>query len=564
MASIDGTASDELSENCCDPCKYDGLQNAGPYYCETCDEYLCPTCRDSHKRFKATRNHTVVSSKDVNRDTQKAERFIVFCACEHNARVLYFCSVHDKTLCQTCKDINHRKCSVVPLQEKVVDYDVSKFDSALVKVKSLIEDFTAFLESKKSSIQELERMAAKCKEEIRSVRKDIESFLNALEDKMFADLEELTGKVKEDIENQVMACSSPLRLLEVDSQLLENAKRSNDKVMMFASDVQVSVHLKKLHTLLQDCLKEAEAPVLEFEKDETLMRLMKDVQRLGKLKANDLQETTLDRKSFLNMKVGSTRLIDVKLLGDKNNPWITGCAFMSDGQLVLADYNNKNIKVLSSLLKICSSLKVDSPPRGLAVKDNAQIVVALPELKTLQFVQVVPSLQTGKTIQLDKKCYGVTIVDECIYVLCHDDPGNSEVRILNVAGKLIKKISITFRFPYYFSVGTGSKNIFVSDWATSTLACLTSGGNTIYTYCDANMNHPRQPVVDDEDNVLVPAEDSINIHMFTAGGKHHGVLFETSESRKPCSLAYRRSDDLLVVGCRDKNALIIVNLDEVK
>lgn len=254
----------------------------------------------------------------------------------------------------------------------------------------------------------------------------------------------------------------------------------------------------------------------------------------------------------------------MKLQDDKSDPCIVGCAFMADGQLVLTDCNNYNVKVLSSLLEVKSGLTLKHFPWGVAVINNSQVIITLPGSMILQFIQIVPSLQAGKTIQLDRKCYGVSIVEDCIYVVCHDSPENGEVRTLNIYGGLIRKIRTDFIGPSHIAVGAVTKDVFISGWNTSTLACLNSEGGNVYTIKVENMKRPRHIIVDDEDNVLVSAEKSYNIHTVTAGGKPHSLLFSSSESRELCALAYRRSDDLLVVGCRKGNTLIILKLDKVK
>ena len=73
------------------------------------------------------------------------------------------------------------------------------------------------------------------------------------------------------------------------------------------------------------------------------------------------------------------------------------------------DYFNNKIKLFSSTLDITDNLGLDSNPWDISAVDSNTAVVTLPGLKQLQFIQIIPSLKAGQTIQLDKRCWGVDV-----------------------------------------------------------------------------------------------------------------------------------------------------------
>ena len=55
----------------------------------------------------------------------------------------------------------------------------------------------------------------------------------------------------------------------------------------------------------------------------------------------------------------SFSLINIKMSGDSNSPWITGCCFMTDGEAVLCNCSNLCLKFLSGSFTTKESLQLD-------------------------------------------------------------------------------------------------------------------------------------------------------------------------------------------------------------
>lgn len=101
--------------------------------------------------------------------------------------------------------------------------------------------------------------------------------------------------------------------------------------------------------------------------------------------------------------------------------------------------------------------------------------------------------QKWRTIQLDKKCWGVDVCDDEVYTSCHNNPGNGEVRVLDLHGNLRRRLGVgqdgafMFRMPYYFSVNKASRKVFVSDLIEHSIICMTVDGCIIYKYHDVEL-----------------------------------------------------------------------------
>ena len=569
MASVDGSkslfmTSDEAIDNPCDPCKFGGTEINGTHYCNTCAEYLCRSCKESHQRFKATRNHKIVASKDASGQGQNAS-FKVFCTCDNALEVTSYCETHNDVACMTCKSVKHRKCYVTTLKDKSATYKISNIQNLIQNTQTLEDEIKQFLQDRDADVERIESMIETTREKIESFRREFETFFDRLEKNTLSELKEMAKSMRHDAEQHTPTCTTTLKSLGDDLKMLDDASKCSNTEMMFAADVKVSKRLSELQSMMKDFQDEVKTPFLHFEENKKLLDVKQNVTTLGTLRVSESQKTKTETTNFLKMKVQNSRDVQIKLPSDKQTPIITGCTYMADGQLLVCDYENYNIKLLNSKFDITDSLGLASYPWDISAIDNVTAVVTLPGRKQLQFIDIVPSFKAGKQIQLNKQCWGVDVVRDDIYVICHDNPGNAEIRVFDKNGTFIRKIPdvnnnlSSLRHPFYIAVSRTSSKIYVSDYHTDTVMCISVDGSLVFNYKHDDLRCPRTVIPDEEGNILVCGQGSNNIHVVTSTGQHHSVLY-TVEGRRDnrCySVAYRQTDRTLVIGLWDDNMIVL-------
>ena len=562
MASVDGSrslhmTSDDAPDNLCDPCKFGGIRINCSHYCKTCAEYLCTGCKDSHERFKATRNHKIVSSKEAGPDVHK-----VYCACDQALEVSVYCETHNEAVCNTCKSVKHRKCTITTLQEKGAAYKVSDIHKVIQKVTYLEDEIKKFKQARDTDVQKVDSMEEKCREQIKTCRRDLDLYLDALENNMLSELEEKSKKMRCYAEQHLQTCTTTLKLLDDDAKMLDDAAKSSNAQMVFAADAKISKRLKELESMMNDFRDEVKPSLIEFERNQKLLNLKQEVKTLGSLRVIESQKTKTENMNFLKMAVQSSREVQIKLPDDDEIPWITGCTFMPDGQLVLCDRYNDKIKLLSSTLDVTGNLGLDSGPWDISALDSNTAVATLPDRKQLQFIQMIPSLKAGKTIQLNRKCYGIDVVRDYIYVVCH---GNAEIRVFDKTGTFTRKVPdvkntlSSLKRSYYLTVNKTNSNIYLSDCATSVVTCISVDGSLVFKYQQANLQTPRTVLVDEDGNSLVCGQESCNMHIATSTGQQHSLLHTVQgRNKNKCyGIAYRPADRTFVIGLCDNNLLVL-------
>ena len=267
-------------------------------------------------------------------------------------------------------------------------------------------------------------------------------------------------------------------------------------------------------------------------------------------------------------KIKSRSEVNVRTDDDRTEPWISGCTVMPSGHMVLCDYENNQIKLLDHSWTITGQLQLPDP-WNVSVLDSSNVIVSSPGNKQLQKVQVFPNMKVVSTIQLDRICWGVAISGEEIYTAYHDNPGNGEVVVLDLQGNIKRRLgtnpngSYLFTSPSYITISASGEKIFVSDCNTHTITCLAPSGTVIYTYKDGDMSWPRGLICDSRHYVLVCGEGShnVNIRLISPDGKKYRSLLTSKDGLTfPWSIAYKESEDTLIVGCDESDKLLLFKL----
>ena len=270
---------------------------------------------------------------------------------------------------------------------------------------------------------------------------------------------------------------------------------------------------------------------------------------------------------LLGSKVHKIKAVNVTVQYDRDMCNIVGSCFMPGGELVLCDFNNYKIKVLDRSLSVVDSLWIPGAPRDIAVIDKNNVIATMPRRKRLHFYQVLPTLQRGRTVDVNLPCHSVDVAASKIFVSSYKIGDTSgEIRIYDLQGRVLEKIHgvnqdglRTFRLSSYIAASRSGDKIFVSDSTAGTVACcLTSNGKIVFQYKDTDLKTPSGLSVDDDDNVFVSGSSSNTVQLITTAGKKHKTLLSSKGGISgPTTVSFRPSDGTLVVSCRDNDKIFI-------
>ena len=574
MDSIDGAkgghvSSEESFTIACDPCEYDHISKKAASYCQECAEYLCESCKTSHGKLKLTRSHKLLSGELMPPKRSEGEMAIldtVLCSCMQN-KVSVYCKEHCSLVCVNCNALHHRRCKTSDFADESNDFDVDSTEETIGNLNELNETITALQESRENDLSNLSLEAKDCQDRAKQFREELSRNLKRMEAKTLSDINVFKTQETKTITQLIDTCKAAQNSLDTYSRKLQLAKEQHDKQGILMYNIQLSQAVKSFTTITEEITKEVYQPHISFECNPALS--MADDQDLGTVNCHTSR--TPQMKGFDEMSKTAGNKINVKLQSDAADAWISGSTFLSSGELVLCDCNNNKLNLLDKNLQMKESIDLPGSPWDVAPVDQQQVIVTFRFKQYLQFIQVTPSLALGHKVDLGMECWGVTVSRESIYISSAVS-GDCKIGIYDLTGKQKLMIGpysyndgkLMFKKPYHIDVWNDEK-IFVSDVDvksnTSTVYCLESNGNVLYSLSNPSFKRCLGISVDENENLLVCDWKSHKVFLITKDGKEvREFLTEKDGLYEPYTTSFRRSDGTLVVTCRDRNDILVFTL----
>ena len=570
MASVDGSrsflaSSDEVLQHACGPCKDEGETNEAKYFCEKCKEHLCFDCRNDHKKFKATKNHSIVSAHLTQGTGSTATKgaFAILCGCDQKQAVVVYCEKHAEVICPTCETIKHRNCKTCPIKDKVTKDTKKELKELMNKAKSLKAEIENCKKDGEANRTKLDGKKENCKKEIAAFRREINMILDKTEKEILEKLDKSLYRNLQAIEKQIAAMTASLKAMDTNLNTIDNAYKTNRDDVMFSANVKLSKSLSEYDDLIQDIRNGMQLPDLVFQENKDLKDLLKSGEGLGTINTSETGETEQDPVIILDMKVKSKKEVNVELSDDDIVPQITGCAFLSNGRILISDYNNSKVKLLDSEMFLMKSLKLSEEPKNVAAVGENKAIIKFGKSNDFQYIYTHPNLKLGKKITFTEKCLGLCFFNNEIYTTCHKSSGCDEIWRLDSAGNIMSKIMLTqdsSRTSEYLGVCLRGSipRVYLTDW--NRVTCFQLDGKMLYQYRAEENTGTRGIYVDSMGNSLTCGYTSGSIVVITADGRKHGELLKSKDLREPSCIDYRPDNNTLIVGCANKSSLFVCKL----
>lgn len=341
--------------------------------------------------MSVTKNHRIIPENQCLAVASRSSGLHIFCVCNASQEVQHYCDDHREVFSSPCKTAKHHKCKTSTIQQNSSGYQSSTFSLVLSKTKTLSDEYNRLKQQSSGDADELNRVKEACKEEIKTFRVELDTFLNKLVDDMLAELDRCERDEVNRINEHILTLTEALNLLDSDYKVLEEAGKDGRKEVMFISDVQMSGALKKFERRLAELEKGYTKPNLSFERNKTLADLQSHIKTLGFLKANcmiriqsnQVWSTTASQhnvKVLLDKTAQPHSNVSVKSGDDTKTPSITGTAIMSDGSVVLCDLQNGKLKLFDNSWALTGSLLL-SGPFDVSVLNTNNVIVTSPDKK---------------------------------------------------------------------------------------------------------------------------------------------------------------------------------------
>ncbi|XP_045160842.2 protein wech-like [Mercenaria mercenaria] len=498
----------------CQPCRGEGDEVPAEGYCENCNEYFCSSCLKVHRKMAVTKNHVIKSKDEMPTSPVKTDPCVQPCDIHKSETVKYYCHQHDSVGCGDCMVIDHKTCKVELVSHVSGNYGNS---GEIKMIKESIEEIERRInlvrQEMKGNLKTAADMKAKIVDEIRHFRKELNAYLDQTEAELLSEVEQLNANdvdVQKDLLKECDSIESEVKVFQ------EKIDQHEDKINQLF--VTVKLAKKRLETY-QESVKSLSSVKrinsYSFEPSEDLKALQVSQSPFGALSVATKTCTVKKKKTIADMKAHFLRELNVRA-ENESKCLITGMAIISSGEILLADFSSKSLKVLNIQENKIVSRYMYSPPVApwdVTIINADESALTLPVVGKILFMNTTEGLSESHTLDVKPWCKGIDYHNGKIAVSYTSYP--AVVEVLNMEGEILHHSDFPTNrsyFPGYLCFSKDGKSIFVSDETHNTVQEHSAEGQ-LKTKIAENLKGPSGLVVTRDGTIVVCDHDGDTLSM---------------------------------------------------
>ncbi|OWF39872.1 uncharacterized protein LOC110464518 [Mizuhopecten yessoensis] len=401
----------------CKPCQKKGDRTPAHFWCKATKSLFCKSCKDDC--------HDILHTECDPVDISKSGRFHLKhqgtsdrrCH-QHHKRNHYYCEDHKSLGCSKCMVADHKSCKHVSSIEDFCNKVEStcrldKIRNALQQgvdaLKPLIQDFYLQLQSIADDkdmafkgIDDLQEQINKCIAEMK--RETTDELVSAYKKE-----QEQLKKSSQKCERLRVAMQNTLE----SSAAAQQQKDLPNTVLLYQRG---QAEVESCKNLVDELIRKFSTTKIDFEIHSNVSNVTA-VSSLGKVVVRKKDRNVpggLDvfYKPLFGRKMKEIRKTYIKCPSDTKDCCILGVVNLPDGQMIVSDFSNRKLKLISSDGNVVNELKMNGKPRVLCLVDSMTVAAATENPEGICAVTVGPSSLTLFTeINTGQPCYGIAYRD---------------------------------------------------------------------------------------------------------------------------------------------------------
>jgi tetrahydromethanopterin S-methyltransferase subunit G len=513
-------------------------------YCVDCEEHLCQSCFNTHRRPKPLRHHQLLDKDHMpqqqklhgsSKSTFSLQTGDLTKPCtKHSKEVIkFYCHDHNALICSVCVALKHTPTSchvdyIPDISGQIIDSP--EFKETLKKINKLTSKCSQITSGLKQRVATSTTSLKDALAEIDNFRKEINNRLDKLEKGVKDTATTIQRDNNKKLKTTETTCDDIYKSLQASADTLKHLN-SNKKTD------QLFTELKRVQQLIQDNSNIlSQLPTISdideyiFEPNQAIKNIFQDQKSLGTLSSkNKKQPAEQKHQGAVVMKLSTPRKINAKSSSDEENCRITGIAVSPQNQIFAVDLNNSSIKMIDINSGDIKQLQLDSRPWDVTILSSDSLAVTLPVPKSIQFISFSPdSLSLKNKLEVDGQCHGISHHQGKLAVTFLN-PG--KLQIMDLKGNTeitVKKDSNggnIFSYPWY--VTTNSHSIYVSDSLNNAVLRFNWQGEMIGS---VGIRGPRGITLLDDGSLLVNSHISNCIYRVSGDCKDSKTILENVDS----------------------------------
>lgn len=253
---------------------------------------------------------------------------------------------------------------------------------------------------------------------------------------------------------------------------------------------------------------------------------------------------------------------DIRFPGEKNKCWVWASVVLPNGDLVLSDNENNNIKLFDASSHCKSILRSESYPVDLCLSNIHKTEMYATVSGGVHHISANAELKIIRTLPVEGFSNGITCWKHGIAITVSSNKLTNEVfklldfhlQLLDYDGKILKKIHYdTYDMfhmsdPWYLTTIKQGQQVVISDWGNNCITCIDVDKGIKFIFKDHELNGPRGMATDEYDNIYIVGWLSENVLQLSPDGKKQGIILSKDDGLYgPVAITYDRNNKTIML-----------------
>ncbi|XP_060065756.1 uncharacterized protein LOC132546074 [Ylistrum balloti] len=405
---------------CCGPCKKTkNLQTPATFFCKMNKMLFCDFCKESfHDVVHEDCNIALITEN--NWKALLKQRDYLTCSI-HKEMIDYFCESHKFIGCSKCITTDHRRCTKVSTTEEYCEKQ---------KNNSCLDEMDMFLEEASNCI---ERMLIATDGQVETMQNNRDIGLSSILDlrqKMNTYLDNKQEEITQELISQYKLEKARLDLKKQKCTRLRTAIQNTKEASKVAAQVDDKIEMIQLFLRAQTEILACNDLIDDMKQTSKFVSITHDASfsaidqtstlSLGGILVEEESCSLPDDVEYIpnvaKLTSGHVEKLGTFSIDTPSDSYYSeahGVVMLSNGNVVVCDYGNDQLKLFSFEGQCLDVLEIDGWPHDLCLMNDYTVAVAVSERGAGVHVATIlaSKLALLTVINIPEECYGIAFID---------------------------------------------------------------------------------------------------------------------------------------------------------
>ena len=589
----DMDVDEELLKFCSSCFENDSNKEVAVQFCPLCGDTLCKGCVKQHKRYKLTKSHTTIPIEEMTLVQFRASKVVIDDKCQtHTDKTAeMLCIDHQELCCPICPATTHKLCvdKFVDLEDAAKVYVSNRTKNDRTDFKDLIDEIQTIRHKKAATFLSWEANKDETKKKITKFAGDLRQKIDTLETQSHLELNNHNDEQNQRFQQHRLALEKLEELLNKESKIYEMLPHLKPR-QVFISSRNMLDRIQKSYEASEKDLKAVDI-LLKFEEAD-LYKDFLNAATLGKIhqeSSDNISDLSLFEEYFTSQRnalkiqhipqeaglnttePNSGKPINVMDAGvkltrsisrddlERKKAYFKCGAYLSDGNIVLGDYNNKILLILNDNYKFVKEYtRIRGQPLGICKvqqgdNDILYVVTGNNTVDVITYNTTTKDWGETSTLKIPLDVNGIATIGDKLITGHYKKVA---IQLRTQAG-LASQVEVTKGgcFETHITVSPQGDQFYYRD--EHTVVCRGLDGSLLWKYDHDLLRYVAGMCTDPEGNVYVVGYKSCNIHQISADRTSNRILVNLSENVKyPSGIIFHPSKNMFILTSNDENGAI--------